>query len=103
MWVLASSLVVFFIVQLALILWSIAGPRRIQIEEGTYRRRERWSARVTRPGLYGSFGGAIGGASICWLYQAGLAKDWVSFGAILACAVTVFFVVTEAWMRKLRR
>jgi RNA polymerase sigma factor (sigma-70 family) len=103
MWALGLSLAVFFILQLALILWSITGPRRIQIEELTYNRRERWPARVPRPGLYGSFGGAIGGASLPWLHQAWRARDWVSFGAILTCAILVFFVVTEVWMRKLQR
>jgi len=80
-----------------------AGPRRIQIEEGTYHHREHWPARVTRQGLYAGFGFAIGGGSLPWLYQAWLAKDWVSFGAILVCAILVFFAVTKVWMRKLQR
>ncbi len=102
-WALVSCLAVFFILQPALILWSIAGQRRIQIEEGTYHRRELWPARVTRQGLYAGFGGAIFGGSLYFLVQAGRAKDWVSFGAILACAILVFFVVTEVWIRKLQR
>ena len=81
----------------------MAAQRRIQIEEGRYQRREPWPARVTRLGLYAGFGFGIGGASVCWLYQAWLARDWVSFGAILVCAILVFFVVTKVWMRKVRR
>ena len=102
-WALRLCLAVFFILLLALILWSIVGPRRIQIEEGTHHRGEHWSARVTRQGLYAGFGGAIFGGSSYFLIRAGTAKDWVSFGAILACAILVFFVVTEIWMRKLQR
>jgi zinc protease len=103
MWALGSCLAAFILLLLALILWSITGPRRIQIEEGTHHRRGHWSTCVTRQGLYASFGGAIFGGSSCFLVHAGLAKDWVSFGAILACDILVFFVVTEIWMRKLQR
>ncbi len=103
MWALVSCLAVFFILQPALIVWSIAGPRRIQIEEGTYHRCGHWSARITRQGLYTAFGFGVLGGSFPFLVQAGHAKDWVSFGAILACAILVFFVVTEIWMRRLQR
>lgn len=96
---LVSCLAVFLILQLVLILWSVAGPRRIQIEEGTYHRRERWPARVTRQGLYTAFGSAIGGGSLPFLVYAGRAKDWASVGAILACDILVFFVVTRVYMR----
>jgi len=101
-WALGLCLAMFFILFLALILWSIAGPRRIQIEEGTYHRREHWPARVTRQGLYAGFGFGIGGGSLPFLFQAWLAKDWLSFGAILACAILVFFAVTKVWVRYVR-
>ena len=102
MWALGSCLAVFFILMMALILWSITGQRRIQIEEGTYHCREHWPARVTRQGLYAGFGGAIWGGSFPFLAEAVRAKDWVSFAAILACDVLIVFAVTEVWMRYLR-
>ncbi len=102
-WVLKASLATFLVLQLVLILWSILGPRRIQIEEGTHGRRGHWWAHVPRAGLYGSFGGAIWGASLCWLYPAWLAKDWLSVAAILAGDILIFFAVTRIWIRRLRQ
>jgi hypothetical protein len=96
---LGICLVVFLIFQLPLVLWAKFSQRRIRIERGPGHP----SARVTRRGLYASFGGGIFGASVCFLYQAAVAKDWVLFGAIVACGILLFFAVTETFLRCAQR
>jgi len=98
MWALGLYLPVYFILQVALILWAKAHQRRRQLEEGT----EHLPAHVNRGLLYGAVGGGIFGATGSLLVQAWLAKDWVSFGAILACDILIFLVATQLYIR-LRR
>ncbi len=98
-----SCSTLFFVLLLPLILWSNARQRRIQIEEGTYRRPEYSPVHITRRGLYASFGGGILGGTLWLLILAWLARDWVSFGAILAADVLVFLALTEFCVRDLQR
>jgi multisubunit Na+/H+ antiporter MnhB subunit len=60
-------------------------------------------ARITRRELYASFGGGIFGGTAWLLILAGLVKDWVSFGAILACDLLVFLAVAEVCVRHPQR
>jgi len=94
-WVLGSCLAVYVILLLAWIVWAKVGERRIQIEEPT--------TGINRQSLYGGVGGGVFGATGWLLYQAGLTKDWVSFSAILAFDLLVFFVITRVWIHKLQR
>ncbi len=90
-WSLGLCLAVYIVLLLALILWAKVGERRIQTEEPT--------TGINRQSLYGGVGGGIFGATGWLLIQAGLAKDWVSFGMILAFDILVFFVVTRVYVR----
>jgi RNA polymerase sigma factor (sigma-70 family) len=93
----------FFVLLLPLILWGNAHQKRIQVEEGSYRPREYSARRMTRPGIYASFGGGIFGGTAWLLIMAWLAKDWMSFSAILACDILVFLAVSEICVRKPQR
>jgi len=95
LWALVSCLGVYFILQLALLFWMKADQQRRQIEPPT----ELPPARMNRAMLYGGVGGGIFGATGPLLVQAWLAKEWVSFGAILTFDILVFFVVTRVYMR----
>jgi RNA polymerase sigma factor (sigma-70 family) len=97
MWALGLCLAVYSILLLALILWTKAGQRRIQIED------KHLPTGINRQSLYGGVGGGILGATGWLLCQAGLAEDWVSFGAILACDVVIFLAVTKVWIHRLQR
>jgi len=94
-WALVSCLAVYLILQLALLFWMKADQRSRQIEQPT----DLPPARMNRAMLYGGVGGGIFGATGPLLVQGWLAEDWVSFGAILACDILVFFLVTRVYMR----
>jgi RNA polymerase sigma factor (sigma-70 family) len=95
MWALGLYLVVYFILQLALIFRLKTAQQQRQIEEHT----DHKPTRINRGTLYGGVGGGIFGATLPLLVQAWLTQDGVSFGAILALDILVFFVVTQAYMR----
>ena len=98
-----SCAAAFFVLLLPLILWSNARQRRIQIEDGTCRPREYTPGRMTRPGIYASFGGGIFGGTAWLLIMAWLVKDWVAFSAILGCDILVFLAVAEVCVRDPQR
>lgn len=98
-WALALCVTLYVLLLLALIVWAKAGQQRIQIENGT----EHLPTRINMESFYGGVGGGIFGATAWLLIRAWLARDWASFGAILACDILLFFAVTRLWLRKLRR
>jgi len=102
-WVYWSCFAVFFTLLLPLIVWGNAHQRRIQIQDGTYRPIEYASARFTRPGIYGSFGGSIFGSTLWLLILAALAQDWVSFAMILACDILLFLAATATTLHSPER
>ncbi len=94
-WAVGVCAAVYAVLLLAWIIWAKIGERRIQAEEPT--------TGVNRQSLYGGVGGGIFGATGWLLYQAGLARDWLSFGAILAFDLLIFLIITRLWIRKLQR
>jgi RNA polymerase sigma factor (sigma-70 family) len=102
-WAYWSCFAVFFVILFPLIFWSNAHQRRIQIEDGTYRRPEYTPMPVTGSGVYGSFAGSIFGATLWLLILTGLAGDWVSFSVIVGFDVLVFFGATTLCLRDPQR
>jgi RNA polymerase sigma factor (sigma-70 family) len=101
-WVYWSCFAVFFTLLLPLIIWGNAHQRRIQIQDGTCRPPEYTPARLTRPGIYGSFGGSIFGATLWLLILAALARDWVAFVMIFVCDSLLFLLFLAATATILR-
>lgn len=95
MWVLVAYLAVYFVLQVALILWAKAAQRPRPDEHRT----EPSPTQVNRGLLYGGVGGGIFGATGYPLVQAWRAEDWVSFVAMIVFDVLVFFVITRVYMR----
>ena len=103
-WAYWSCFAAFFTLLLPLILWSNARQRRIQIEDGTYRKPgPPGPASITTRGLYSSFGGGIFGGTAWMLPFAWIAGDWASIGAILACDVLLLLTVTAITQRDRKR
>jgi RNA polymerase sigma factor (sigma-70 family) len=90
-WIMGLCLVLYVILLLAGVLWAKVGERRIQAEEPT--------TGINRQSLYGGVGGGIFGATGGLLYQTALARDWVSFGVILAFDILLLLVVTRVCLR----
>jgi RNA polymerase sigma factor (sigma-70 family) len=99
-WAWWLSTAVFLILLLPLIVWSSARQRRILVEDGTCPPGEHQPARITRPAVYGSFGGSIFGATLWLLILAVLARDWVSFGVLLGGDVLLFLLATALCVRR---
>jgi|GEM_PF-2167839 hypothetical protein len=103
-WAYWSCFTAFFTLLLPLILWGNARQRRIQIEDGTYRRPgPTGPASITTPGLCASFGGGIFGGTAWMLPFAWIAGDWASIGAILACDVLLLLTVAAITQRDRKR
>lgn len=106
-WGLGACLAAFFTLQLAVLIWDKARQRRIQIEEGPCRRPGDRPSRITQQSQHGSvaggvFGGVFGGTGML-LYQAAIAKAWLSFSTLFACDILVFLFVTRFCLRKLQQ
>ena len=98
-WAFLPFFVLFFVLLVASLVWGNARQRQIQIEEGTYVKAEFRPMKLTKPNVYGAFGGSIFG-SLCWLFVlAFLTKDWLIAFSVLIFAVILFAVSTKMCLR----
>jgi len=92
-WALGFCLAVYVVLLVGLIVWTKVGQQRILIAD------EQLPEGINRQSLNGGVGGGILGATGWLLYQAMLARDWLSFGLILTFDIIIFCVVTRAVIR----
>ena len=91
-WAFLSFSALFFILLVPSIVWGNARQQQIQIEEGTYFKAEFQPMKLTKPNIYGAFGGSIFG-SIAWIFPMSyIAKDWLIAFSVLIFAIILFAV-----------
>lgn len=71
----------------------------IQIEDGTYVKRQQRISEKTNRQIYGSFSGAIFG-SLLWLHLMCInAKDWMTMRTVLAVGILIFWIASKICLR----
>jgi len=89
----------FFILLIPSIVWGNARQRQIQIEEGTYVKTEFRPMKLSKPNVYGAFGGSIFG-SLAWIFPMSyITKDWLIAFSVLIFAIMLFVVSTKMCLR----
>lgn len=99
-WACWTFFTLFFILLVPSIVWGNARQKQIQIEEGTYIEPVFRPMKLTKPNVYGAFGGCIFG-SVCWIFPMSyIAKDWLTALSVLISAVILFLVSTTKCLRE---
>ncbi|MBN2131331.1 MAG: sigma-70 family RNA polymerase sigma factor [Sedimentisphaerales bacterium] len=102
-WVFWSCFALYFVFLLPLMFWSNARQRRIQMEEGTYRRPEDVVRHLPGQAVPGNFAGAIFGSQIWVLLVAGATGDWTAALIVFLLAFLVFFLSLRVYAGRSER
>jgi RNA polymerase sigma factor (sigma-70 family) len=99
-WAYWTFFTLFFVLLVPSIVWGNARQRQIQIEEGTCVEAAFRPMKLTKPNVYGAFGGSIFG-SVCWIFViAFITKDWLTALSVLILALVLFLVSTTKCLRE---
>ncbi|MHC4694157.1 MAG: RNA polymerase sigma factor [Planctomycetota bacterium] len=99
-WAYWTFFTIFFVLLVPSIVCGNARQRQIQIEEGTYIEPVFRPMKLTKPNVYGAFGGSIFG-SVCWIFViAFITKDWLTALSVLISVLVLFFVSTTKCLRE---
>ncbi len=98
-WAFLPFFVLFFVFLVPFMVWGNARQRRIQKEEGTFVKAEFQPMKLTKPNVYGAFGGSIFG-SLAWIFPMSyITKDWLIAFSVLIFAIMLFVVSTKMCLR----